>query len=157
MQHGSPSLMHFKWAVRFAASHENVMLVLSRMSNLEHLRDNISYMENFIPFTEEEYISVKKRQISSTALQYHVLGVLTVLASARRILPSQSTSRSILQTCGSWKTMPGPRRQCYTAIFSEQSGKAGDCIGCGQCEKMCPQHIHIREWLKTVATRFAQT
>lgn len=60
MQHGSPSLMHFKWAVRFAASHENVMLVLSRMSNLEQLRDNISYMGNFIPFTEEEYILVKK-------------------------------------------------------------------------------------------------
>ena len=61
MQHGSPSLMLFKWAVRFAASHENVMLVLSRMSNLEQLRDNISYMGNFIPFTEEEYILVKKR------------------------------------------------------------------------------------------------
>lgn len=41
--------------------------------------------------------------------------------------------------------------------FSEQSGKASDCIGCGQCEKMCPQHLPIREWLKKVSGRFEGT
>ena len=48
------------WAIRFAASHENVMLVLSGMSNLEQVKDNLSYMENFTPFTEEEYGLVQK-------------------------------------------------------------------------------------------------
>lgn len=38
--------------------------------------------------------------------------------------------------------------------FSEQYGKAGDCIRCGQCEKICPQHLPIREWMKKVAERF---
>ena len=38
--------------------------------------------------------------------------------------------------------------------FSEQYGKAGECIGCGQCEKLCPQHLPIRQWLKKVAERF---
>jgi len=55
-----PDLSVASWAIRFAASHENVMLVLSGMSTLEQVKDNLSYMENFTPFTEEEYGLVQK-------------------------------------------------------------------------------------------------
>ena len=55
-----PDLSVASWAIRFAASHENVMLVLSGMSDLEQVKDNVSYMENFAPFTEEEYALVQK-------------------------------------------------------------------------------------------------
>lgn len=55
-----PDLSVVSWAIRFAASHENVMLVLSGMSDLEQVKDNLSYMENFTPFTKEEYTLVQK-------------------------------------------------------------------------------------------------
>ena len=158
MQHGSPILMHFKWGVRFATSHENVMLVLSRMSNLEQLRDNISYMGNFIPFTEEEYILVKKGAdiinssiaISCTGCAYCINKCLKNNAIPKYFALNNADMRDLENKAWTAQAM-------LYSHFSEQSGKAGDCVGCGQCEKMCPQHIHIREWLKTVATRFEQT
>ena len=55
-----PDMSVASWAIRFAASHENVMLVLSGMSDLEQVKDNVSYMENFTPFTEEEFGLVQK-------------------------------------------------------------------------------------------------
>ena len=41
--------------------------------------------------------------------------------------------------------------------FSELFEKESDCIGCGLCEKMCPQRLSIREWLKKAAARFEGT
>ena len=46
-----------------------------------------------------------------------------------------------------------PQGEYYDRLTTN-FGQAGDCIGCAQCERVCPQHLHITEHLKTVAKHF---
>ena len=153
-----PDLSIASWAIRFAASHENVMLVLSGMSNLEQVRDNLSYMENFTPFTEEEYALVQKAAdiingsiaIPCTGCAYCINKCPENIAIPKYFALYNADMRELETKAWTAQTM-------LYSHFSEQFGKAGSCIACGQCEKICPQHLPIREWLKQVAARFEGT
>ena len=153
-----PDLSVASWAIRFAASHENVMLVLSGMSDLEQVKDNLSYMENFTPFTEEEYARVQKAAdiingsiaIPCTGCAYCINKCPKNIAIPKYFALYNADMRELETKAWTAQTM-------LYSHFSEQFGKASDCIECRQCEKMCPQHIHIREWLKKVAARFEGT
>ena len=153
-----PDLSVASWAVRFAASHENVMLVLSGMSNLEQVKDNLSYMENFTPFAEEEYALVQKAAdiingsiaIPCTGCAYCINKCPKNIAIPKYFALYNADMRELTTKAWTAQTM-------LYSHFSEQFGKASDCIECGQCGKMCPQHLPIREWLKKVAARFEGT
>lgn len=144
------------WAVRFAASLENVMMVLSGMSNLQQLGDNTGFMQNFEPLTaEEEAICHKAREIINraklipcTACSYCTDGCPMNIA-----IPSYfALYNNDLREDGARKAQ---RLEEYKAL-AEKFGKAGDCIGCGQCEGICPQKISIIELLKKIAKRFEE-
>ncbi len=144
------------WAIRFAASLPNVMVVLSGMSSLEQLRDNTDYMGSFIPLSEEEKTMCFKaaeiinRQVAipCTACSYCTEGCPMHICIPSYFSIYNEDMREHLEEKG------------WTINFSnygtlaKQYGKASDCIACGQCESVCPQHLPIIQYLKDVAKHY---
>lgn len=154
MKNYQSNLSIASWAIRYAASLENVMMVLSGMSNLEQVLDNISYMEEFVPLNQEEY---------------QILNQVVQIIHESVLIPCTSCQYCV---AGCPKHIPIPNyfalynaeKQALNKGFSTQSeyyfnfiqtqSKASDCIACRQCEKACPQHLPIVENLKKVVKTF---
>lgn len=143
------------WALRFAASLDNVQMVLSGMNTMEQLTENISCMEDFTPMSEEDLSCLKKvtdiinadTAIACTGCSYCIHDCPKDIAIPKYF----SLYNTDLQEL---KTKSWTAQGMLYGHFAERFGKAGDCIQCGQCEKMCPQHLPIRKLLKTVAEHF---
>ena len=142
------------WGIRFAASLENVMMVLSGMSDLDQVRDNTGYMADFQPLTAEETGAVfqaaeilrKSIAIPCTACRYCVEGC-----------PQNVAIPEYFSLYNTYRQMGGQMIQTLHTRYekaAKENGKASDCVACGQCEEACPQHIEIIQWLKKVAAAF---
>lgn len=150
-----PTMSVPSWAIRFAASLPNVKLVLSGMSNLEQLTDNLTYMDSFVPLCEEEQKLVKSAVdainesivVPCTGCAYCVDGCPMKIAIPK-YFSLYNTDRQELPGKG-WT----PQEEYYDRLCVK-FGKASDCIGCGACEAVCPQHLPITEYLKDVAKHF---
>lgn len=146
-----PELSIASWAIRFAASPDNVMMVLSGMSNEEQLVDNLSYMEDFQPLTEEEQATVLRAAeiirnsiaIPCTACRYCIDGCPKKIA-----IPDYFAVYNNLKRFGGPQAMVA---RTYYGNLTQTHGKASDCIQCGKCERHCPQHLPIRQYLRDVA------
>ena len=151
-----PSMSVPSWAIRFAASLPNVMLVLSGMSSLEQMKDNISFMADFRPLTEEEkevcyrVADIINSQITvpCTACHYCTEGCPMNIASPEYFSLYNEDMRENLEEKG-WTIN-------YTNydLLAGKRGRAKDCIACGQCENVCPQHLPIIDFLKDVSAHF---
>lgn len=144
------------WAIRFAASLDNVMMVLSGMSSIEQMKDNLSYMEDFKPLTEEEKalcfmaadIINGKITIPCTGCSYCTGGCPMNIAIPQYFSLYNEDMREDLDRKG-WTV-----NFANYDILANKFGKAKDCIECGQCEGVCPQHLPIIEDLKAVSKHF---
>ncbi|MDO4537711.1 MAG: aldo/keto reductase [Coriobacteriales bacterium] len=151
-----PSLSIASWAVRFAASLPGVMMVLSGMSSLEQMQDNLSYMEDFQPLTQREIDTCAKvadiinRQIAvpCTACHYCTEGCPMQICIPEYFSLYNEDMIDDLDHKGWTINFTNYRR------LTEKFGKASDCIACGQCEDVCPQHLPIIETLQQVAEHF---
>lgn len=139
------------WAVRFAASCENVFMVLSGMSDENQLLDNMSFMENFEPLTISEIKMLEKaadrihkhNAIACTACQYCVDDCPKNIA-----IPDYF---ALFNGCKRLGTMRKAEAKEQYRELATVRGKASDCIACGKCEAHCPQHLTIRKHLADVA------
>lgn len=148
--HGTGSTASY--AVRFAASFEGVMMVLSGMSNMEQMQDNLSYMKDFQPLDETEMAAVKavadvfhsKHMIPCTACRYCIEGCPKKIS-----IPDLFACMNAKTVFHDWNA-----DYYYSNVHTVHNGKASECIRCGKCEKVCPQHLQIRELLQDVAKEF---
>lgn len=152
-----PELSIPSWAIRFAASRNPVELVLSGMSNMEQLLDNTSYMQDFQPLNEEELalIDAAVKEINSTiaipctGCSYCTDGCPMQIAIPRYFSLYNADLQEVA-TKG-WS----PHGEYYDRL-TYTHGKASDCLQCGACEAICPQHLPIMEHLQQVAEHFGK-
>ncbi len=143
------------YAIRFAAGFPNIRVVLSGMSNMDQMKDNVSFMENYVPLNEAEKEAVRnvcavfnsKNMIPCTACRY----CIEESSCPKNILiPDLFASYNSAQVKKDWNVS-----LYYTRAVAE-NGRPSDCIKCGKCERVCPQHLPIRDLLVTVAGEFEQ-
>ena len=140
------------YALRFAAGFPGMMMVLSGMSNLEQMQDNLSFMADFKPLNEAELAAVNKVQeifksknlIACTACRYCTDGCPKHIS-----IPDLFSVMNAKNLYHDWNA-----DYYYNFVHTAPGRKASDCIRCGKCEKVCPQHLPIRELLQDVTKEF---
>ena len=145
----NPNVSYASWAIRYTASLDGIITVLSGMSNLAQMDDNLSYMRDFKPLSEQEQKVIQQAQaalnednsIPCTACHYCTDGCPMNIP-----IPEIFTVRNRQQIYPGWD-----KGKNDYLIATTNSGKASDCIGCGQCEGACPQQLHIIDLLKDCA------
>ena len=145
---GSPA----SYAIRFAAGFPGMMMVLSGMSSLRQMQDNISFMRDFKPLNEQEMEAIRQVQeifksrnlIPCTACRYCIDGCPQHIS-----IPDLFAVMNTKQIHRDWNA-----DYYYDDVYTDPGRKASDCLKCGKCEKVCPQHLPIRQLLEDVAKEF---
>ena len=135
------------FALRYAAGFEGVVMVLSGMSDMAQMEDNLSFMTDFVPLNEHEQQIIDQvrtlyqaqHRIPCTDCRYCVDGC-----------PAGVPIPTLFALLNQKRTEEGQPQEDYAAL----SVGANACVECGSCEAQCPQHLHIRQLLKEVSKAF---
>ena len=149
-QKAEPDSSVASWAVRFAASLEGVITVLSGMSNVEQMKDNLSYMKGFRGLNEEQQAVIARAQ---QELKKIPLIPCTTCNYCAKVCPENigiSGSFTAMNILTLYKDKAFAKHQEEWLVGGHGKNRADQCVKCGKCEEACPQHIRIRENLEKV-------
>ena len=146
------------YALRFAAGFDGIEVVLSGMSDMDQMEDNLDTFSccdgDFAPLDEKEQEAVRKVSdvfgsmgaIPCTGCRYCVEENHCPMEINIPSFFSGYNGKVVFGKVNPWETLE--------VIVKRGSGKPSGCIECGMCEAVCPQHLEIRELLKKVAEKF---
>ncbi|MDR1781999.1 MAG: aldo/keto reductase [Bacilli bacterium] len=152
LKNEKPNASLANWAFRYVASLDNVMMILSGMSNYEQIIDNINTFDHLIKLNNKEQELIKK--------------VVKIIED--KVLVACTSCRYCIDGCPQHINIPeffalynnqhiyslAPAMFHYYDALSEEGNKASACIECKACENICPQHLSIINHLKGVAKVF---
>ena len=140
------------YALRFAAGLDRVVMVLSGMSDISQMQDNLQVMSAFSPLSEKEQGAIAQVRDFFSALP---LIPCTACRYCTDGCPMEIRIPDVLRLLNRRTMFPSPEQaKYYTRELTKDAGKASDCIGCGQCTDVCPQHLDIPALLQEAAEAF---
>lgn len=142
------------WAIKFAANLDGVITVLSGMSNIEQMEDNISYMKDFTKLSEDEEKTIKEAQEVLKSIPLIPCTTCNYCAKECPMKIGISGSFTAMNYLTLYKDMDAAKHQEGWLVGGHGLKPAAECIKCGKCEQVCPQHISIRSELEKVAEAF---
>ena len=143
------------YAIRYAAGFDGMKVVLSGMSDLQQMKDNLSYMKEFQPLNAKE-----KEAVAKVVEVFHGLDMIPCTACHYCVdenhCPKHIRIPDVFACLNSKKAFNDWNMDSFysSVLTANGSGKASECIGCGGCERVCPQHLEIRKLLGDVAATF---
>ncbi|MDR0452786.1 MAG: aldo/keto reductase [Treponema sp.] len=147
-----PGASPASWAIRYAASLPNVQVVLSGMSSLDQLRDNIATMSPFRPLSEQEY------RVIENALAAYRSSATVPCTSCRYCMdcPEGVEIPKNLAVYNNYQVALSDHHPMGSFLFEMEYGLLGEkeqaasCVACGQCATRCPQSIDIPRWMEAI-------